>query len=55
VPGPNFKRSLTCLAVARTTHSSGNDASRPAEREAPTRGVGDRIGAPGAGGGFARK
>lgn len=54
VPTPNFKRSLTCLAVGRTTHS-GKDTSRPAEREAPTRGVGDRIGAPGAGGGFARK
>jgi hypothetical protein len=53
-PSPNFKRSLTCLAVERTTHS-GKDTSRPAEREAPTRGVGDRIGAPGAGGGFARK
>jgi len=51
---PNFKRSLTCLAVGRTTHS-GKDTSRRAQREAPTRGVGDRIGAPGAGGGFARK
>jgi hypothetical protein len=54
VPSPNFRRSLTCLAVERMTHS-GKDTSRPAEREAPTRGVGDRIGAPGAGGGFARK